>query len=216
MYVILSDVQKVLLPRCLHNQDGMMEIALCEITYYPHWYNICADLRNNIIWINEKKIKIPDGYYNVCELNNEVFEPHSIKLDLHTPTGYLRLKNKNTAQLVLSENLAELLGFSTTDIAPGKTVLGNKHPNLAIYKELNVHLEEISTSENMFNGMPSTLLRSIPIENEKCGGGRTKTFSTLQYKKLMNGDFSELRINVLDRHGKKLNIEYLSITLHIR
>ena len=47
-----------------------------------------------------------------------------------------------------------------------------------------MHLAEISTSENLHNGRPSTLLRSVPVQNERCGGGRTETFSHLQYKRL--------------------------------
>ena len=55
----------------------------------------------------------------------------------------------------------------------------------AIHREICVHLAEISTSDTLHNGRPCTLLRSLPVKNEKCGGGRTETFPILQYKRLL-------------------------------
>ena len=43
-----------------------------------------------------------------------------------------------------------------------------------------MHLAEVSSSDNLHNGHPSTLLRSVPVENERCGSGRTETFPVLQ------------------------------------
>ena len=64
-------------------------------------------------------------------------------------------------------------------------------------------LAEISTSDNQHNGRPSSLLRSVPVENEKCGGGRTETFPILQYKRLESGTFPQLTLMVLDVSGKQ-------------
>ena len=79
-----------------------------------------------------------------------------------------------------------------------------------------MHLAEISTSDNQHKGRLSSLLRSVPIENEKCGGGRTETFPILQYKKLESVDFPQLTLMILDESGKQLSFDYLSATLHIR
>ena len=86
----------------------------------------------------------------------------------------------------------------------------------AIHREICVHLAEISTSDNQLNGRPSTLLRSVPGENEKCWGGRTETFPILQYKRLDSGTFPQLTLMVLDVSGKQLSFDYLSATLHIK
>ena len=79
-----------------------------------------------------------------------------------------------------------------------------------------MHLAEISTSDNQHNGHPSTLLRSVPVENEKCGGGRTETFPILQFKRLESGAFPQLTLMVLDVSGKQLSFDYLSATILIR
>ena len=79
-----------------------------------------------------------------------------------------------------------------------------------------MHLAGVSTSENLHNGRPSTLLRSVLVENERCGCGRTETFPTLQYKRLASGAYPQLTLTVLDVNGKKLSFDHLSAALHIR
>ena len=79
-----------------------------------------------------------------------------------------------------------------------------------------MHLAEISTSDSLHSGRPSTLLRSLPVKNEKCGGGRTETFPILQCRRLASGAVLQLTLTVLDVSGKKLSFDYLSVTLHIR
>lgn len=215
MYITLTDLKKVVLPRCIENQDGCLEIALCEITYYVNWHNVSDVLQNNRIDFDRRPITIEDGYYNVCDLNEEVFKPNGAELNLHSPSGFLRI-NSSRKRIELSDGLMKTLGFTDNIIEPNQVVTGTKHPQLAIHKKLNVHLGQLSTYQNIYNGMPSTLLRAVPVENEKCGGGRTEAFSVLQYKRLMNGDFPQLSVFVLDEYGKEIELEYVSVTLHIK
>ena len=79
-----------------------------------------------------------------------------------------------------------------------------------------MHLAEVSSSDNLHNGHPSTLLRSVPAGNEMRGSGRTETFPVLQYKRLSSGPVSQLNISLTDTNGRRLSFEYLSATLHIR
>ena len=55
-----------------------------------------------------------------------------------------------------------------------------------------MHLAEVSSSDNLHNGHPSTLVRSVPVGNENCGSGRTETFHVLQYKRLLSDSVSQL------------------------
>ena len=94
MLVTLTDVQNgepVYLTRSL---SGGLEVALCELTYYHQWYNISAALKNNKV-SNEYTTTVPDGYYNVCKLSKDVFQPLGAELNLHEPTGRLQLSTKN-------------------------------------------------------------------------------------------------------------------------
>ena len=60
-----------------------------------------------------------------------------------------------------------------------------------------MHLAEVSSSDNLHNGHP--LLRSVPVENERCGSGRTETFPVLQYQRLSSGPVSQLTISLRTR-----------------
>ena len=79
-----------------------------------------------------------------------------------------------------------------------------------------MHLSEVSSSDYLHNGHPSTFLRSVPVENEKCRSDRTETFHVLQYKRLSSGPVLQLTISLRDSKGKGLPFEYISATLHIR
>ena len=145
---------------------------------------------------------------------------------IHIPVSYL-LTTKND-KIVMSSVLAKVLGFSQNTFEAEKMLLRNSptrsskiytadEPHgLAVHPEVYIHLAELSTSENLTNGQPRTLLRSIPVENEKRGAGRTILFQVLQYKRLAAGPISLLTIALRDTKEKRLPFDYLSATLYIR
>ena len=163
MYITLTGIQNgepVYLAKNLSACRGL-EVALCELTYYHRWLNIGAALENNQVSTGRTTLKIPDGYYNACELD-DVLQPLGAELRLHAPTGRLKLSAEK--RLVLNRRLADLLGFSRDTFEPGKTYTADEPHRLAVYREICVHLAEISTTENLHNGAPSTLLRSVPVK----------------------------------------------------
>ena len=81
---------------------GGLEVALCELTYYHRWLNICAALGNNQVSTRQSTLKIPDGYYNACELD-DVLQPLGTELRLHAPTGHLELSAER--HLVINRSL---------------------------------------------------------------------------------------------------------------
>ena len=143
---------------------------------------------------------ISKGYFNVCELDKEAFRPLGAELTLHAPIGRLQIYPKR--RLVLDRGLANLLGFSREMFEPIEMHIANKPHRLITHREICVHLAEVSMSESLHNGRPSTLLKSIPVENERCGGGRTESFPVLQYKRLASGPFSQLTLTILDTGGR--------------
>ena len=108
MYVTLTDLQNDEPAYLARSLSGGLEIALSELTYYHQWYNISAALKHNQVL--NGPTTIPDGYYNVCELN-EFSQTLEWKLNLHTPTGRLQLSAMKRGQilpLVLSLGLKKL------------------------------------------------------------------------------------------------------------
>ena len=86
---------------------------------------------------------------------------------------------------------------------PGKTDIADEPHGLVVHREVLVYLGEVSTFENLHNGHSSTLLRSVPVENERRGGGRTESYPVLQYKSLTFGATPQLALNVLDVNGAR-------------
>ena len=223
MYVTLTDVQNgesVYLTRSLL---GELEVALCELTYYHLWHNIRGTER---VSNEHTTMLVPGGYYHAHELDEEVFKLLGAKLHLDTHTGLLQLTTKND-KIVMTSELTEVLGFSQNTFEAEKMLLRNgptrssktytadEPHGLAVHREVYIHLAELSTSENLTNGQSSTLLRSIPVENEKRGAGRTISFQVLQYKRLATDPISLLTISLRDTKEKRLPFEYISATLHI-
>ena len=170
---------------------------------------------------------VPDGYYNARELDEEVFKPLGAKLHLDTHTGLLQLTTKS-GNIMMSSELAKVIGFSKNTFEgakmlirnslakSGETYTADEPHRLAVHREVYIYLAEMSTSENLTNGQPSTLLRSIPVENEKRGARRTLSFQVLQYKRHAAGLISQLTISLRDTKEKRLPFEYIRATLHIR
>ena len=153
----------------------------------------------------------------ITTLDEEVFKPLGAKLHLDAHIGLLQLTTKND-NIVTSSELAKALGFSQNTFEGAKMLLRNglttsggrytadEPHRLAVNREVYIHLAELSTSENLTNGQPSTLHRSIPDENEKRGAGRTISFQVLQYKRLAVGPISQLTISLRDNKGEEVTI----------
>ena len=120
-----------------------LEVALCELTYYHRWFNIGAELLNNKVSDGGTVLDIPDGYYNVCELDEEACRPLGAELSLHDPTGRLQLSAEKL--LDLNGGLAKLLGFSRRTFGPGESHIADEPQRLAIHREIYMHLAEVST-----------------------------------------------------------------------
>ena len=114
-------------------------VALCELTYYHQFYNISAALKNN--QSRNGPTTIPDGYYNVCELD-KFSQPLNAEFTLHSPTGRLQLSTEKRLNLpvMLNSGLAKLLGFSQEISQPGKEYTADKPHRLAVYLGICVHL----------------------------------------------------------------------------
>ena len=225
MYITISDYkngQPIDLLMSLNNRNDNYLVALSEILFYPKWHNISAKLKNNYFIKNGVEHLIPDGYYNVCKLE-EYFKKHNCKLILNEATGKLQIQNSGEA-IILNSLIAETLGFEKN-----AKIINNKEgisfPKLINHKEIFIHLDCLNTSRNLFNDVKqslyqgttlknSTLLRSIPVENENINSGKKIEFKKLQYKSLIAGDIHNMRISLVDSNFKKLNFEYISLSLH--
>lgn len=220
MFITLSNVQHgepTLLNPILDNREDGMEIALSEILYYPAWENIAESLGNAIFRYgpDKREIRIPDGYWDVCALNKEIFAPLDLALSLNPATG--RVSISGIKHYLNLDGVGKTLGFvnRVPRVVNGR-VTAEEFPRLIVHKELYIHLSGLSTYANRHNSLPSTLLRAIPVGQEECNGGRQVTFATPHFKWLETGTHSSIGVTVLTEDGSALKLAYLSLVLEIR
>lgn len=220
MFITLSNVQHgepIELNPVLDNREGGMEVALSEILYYPAWVNIAASLGNNMFHYgrDRREVKIPDGYWDVCALNKEVFTPLGLTLSLNPATGLISISG--LTEYFDAGSVGRSLGFiNLNPAAVNGRVTAEAFPRLSVHKELYIHLDGLSTYENRHNSLPSTLLRAIPVGQEECNGGRQVTFATPHFKRLEVGTHSSIGVSARAEDGSEVKLAYLSLVLEIR
>ena len=121
MHVTLTDVQNGEPGYLTRSLSGGLEVALRELTYYHQWYNIRGIGR---VSNEHTAVLVLDGYYNARELDEEVFKPLGAKLHIDTHTGLRRLTTRND-KIMMSSELAKVLGFSKNTFGGAKMLLRN-------------------------------------------------------------------------------------------
>jgi len=216
MFITISNINN---PNHLYqpidNKCGLLTVALREIFFKGKWFNISQSQDNNWVKIGDQTFIIPDGYYGFCSLK-QIFHDHGIILELNDGNNRINLTFKHPNVYTFPTGLAKILGFSTNKFN-GPSENDSDFP--ADFKKnpmLFVHLDELNTNENLYNGRPSTILRIIPSGNLAFCEHETKTFSNLQFKKLSMGYFDSLNLRILNQIGENVQCEDVYIVLEVR
>jgi hypothetical protein len=180
-------------------------------------------------------VTIPPGYYNLCELD-KIFSKYGIKIENIPYNGKIQVF-RDTTQIThlptrrkyikfllwrLGPGLSDMLGYPRdfTEIIK-EPKLAPSLPNWAKYKELFVHLDCISTTHNIILGGAgsiegSTVLRTVPVKSEEINCGRVVRFTNYQYKQLLNGFISNVKIDILNTDKQAIDLWYITLILHLR
>ena len=206
MYHIISDVNtSVDLQQYIDNRNGNKKIGLRNITYTLGWYNI----EHETIKIDkERPYEIASGYYSFQQLV-DIFQSQGVTLNANEVNGIVTLTSPN--DIKISKGLKSMLGLHHKIFIANKTYSGNKPLDLAVHKNIYIHLEQLNTSQNYYNGAPSTILTMIPIENKQFGDIVSVNFEHPQYKLLTNGAITELKLDVRDENNKTIDNHGLPI-----
>ena len=208
MYHIISNINETInLQQYIDNKCGIKRIGLKSFTYTIGWHNLIDEY---IIKGTNDKINITSGFYSFQQIA-DIFQSNKIVLSVNETNGIVFLTS--TVDLKISNRLKEMLGFGNKRRFNANQTYEGKIPlNCAPYKQLYIHLEQINSAYNFFDGAPSNILGVVSVENKSFGDIVHMHFSNPEYKQLAHGDISELSISVCDENGQKINNNGLPIS----
>ena len=201
MYHTISNINNTVnLQQYIDNREGNKRVGLKSFTYALGWYNVVNEYVQKT---GERPHRIEDGYYSFQQIA-DILSTLNITLTVNENNGIASLTTDN--ELKMSKGLKLMLGFGNKrKFEANTTHVGNKCLDFATVKSLYIHLEQLNTSQNYFNGAPSTVLAVLPIENKEYGDIVSVRFEHPEFKYFSNGAITELEISVRDENGRKID-----------
>lgn len=225
MFINLTK-QDVALDYPIDNSQGCLKVAIHEMFYKVKWFNICEEKKNNFVKkLNVadgkviSKLTIPEGYYNICELEQMLNNRFNFRLDHSNASLKVELTfEPEDVRYRFARGLASMLGFknNTFDVTPNNHIFEGDGPiDLEVNSPLYVYLSELDTAENFFNGKPSTILKVIPSGRVSFCERHVISFTNIQFKRLVNRHIEKLCVTIKDRNGEDVVCDDLFIVLEI-
>lgn len=113
-----------------------------------------------------KILTIPNGYCDICNLNDKLLAFHNLKLQIYSVTSMLSVSD--IQEKFNSHKLALTLGLFDSRVVDG-VLKAAPPPRLSVHKNLFVYLDEmLSTTDTRNNNLPSTLLSLVPVKTGRC------------------------------------------------
>ena len=201
----INNKEAALINPVIPNKDGSLHVAIRSINYVVGYQNI-KNFSFNIFIGPDGRVTnfvIPPGLYTIKRLVrtiNSIFPQTEIKLSLSEETGIVTFTSEDTRiSVVLSGGLHKILGFDNKKLSV--TYVGDRPAYLPTDTLFYIYLDQLSTSSNLVDGAPSTLLSVIPASTIS-GSAICVDFSCPIYKKLQVGDIHQLNLRVLTERGE--------------
>ena len=217
MFQTITDITlgPSIIQRPIDNRDGCLQIGLRSIAYTVGWYNIKT---TELAVADTTNVPVNPGLWTFERLREylEASIPGLI-LQLDEETGFAKLyvQPKIKMGVRMTGGLLDLLGFDRTHhlFAPERSIRANRPVNFAPHRLLFIHLNQLNTTGNALNGMPSNLLAVVVVGGWSYGEIKSCTFPNPEFKLLTNGTLSELELSVRDENGKIIDNHGLPISV---
>ena len=80
-------------------------------------------------------------------------------------------------------------------------------------KIMYIHCDQISTSENLYNGKPCTILNVLPMRDNKFGESVWIEYANPLQNNLTTSTFNELSFQIKDSSGKDIDNHNMPVIL---
>ena len=224
MFHTLLNVQDgvaVSLQQCVDNRKNDLRVGLRSLTWCVGWFNWEG---GGAMWLRRRGSStvspcvIPAGLYSESQVTDRLttfisglhiaVSEHDGIMTLSVPTGY---------EVKLSEPLRQLYGLDDMGWLDAGQYKGNRPVNFLPSKTVGVRLHQLNTTSNVVNGAPSNILTYLPAHCLEFGKVWSINFNSPEMKLLQGGAVTELKIELVDASGQKINNNSLpvQVTLEI-
>ena len=213
MFVTLTQLQKgeaSVLQTVIDNTCGKLNVALRGFHYEVGYRNVSSS--SGILWRPDvdvtddspnnrpQKIPVPAGLYTIERLSHFVMEEiPGLTLNMNKATdGLIKLNIPESSGMIkLTGDLRRILGIDERGWIDGQYE-GDKPAKFIAHRWFHIYLDQLSTTSNLVDGAPSTLLATVPVA---AGGVVDINPHYPMYNKLEVGHIHQLNLRVLDENG---------------
>lgn len=208
MHHIISNINNPInLQQYIDNRDGCKQVGLKSFTYTQGWYNIGNEI---VQMTGDRPFHIEPGFYSFQQIS-DIFQSLKIILTVNETNGIVTLVTPT--ELKISKGLKSMLGLGNKRrFSPNLYHVGDRPVDFAVVKSLYLHLKQLNTSLNYFDGAPSSILAVVPIANRVFGDIVTMRFEHPEYKCLTNNALTELTLEVRDEFNNRIDNHGLPMT----
>lgn len=214
-HIILNTDKIVPLQQYIDNTNSDIKVGLRSIMYNIGWYNINYE---TVKWIKggttpDVDFIIQPGLYNFNDLQNILINTTpQLKLHINKSNGIAVISVPKGYDVHLTDGLKQMLGIMGNVFSEG-THIGSRPINFSPLKSLYIHLNQVNTTDNFYNGVQSDLIGVVPVGDKTFGDTVNVHYEHPEFRNLADGTISELEIRVTDENNNIIENHGLPISI---
>ena len=200
----LNDEEAPVINPVISNKDGGLYVALRGFNYEVGYHNI-GEMSVFVLRPSTREydtITVPSGLYTIEQLSRYLTKNVPALIVRITKSRLAEINIKDGFAVRIEDDLRQILGVGETLLQGGKKYVGNWPVRLPIpHKWFYIYLNQLSTSSNLVDGAPSSLLAIVPATADGDSVVRINP-SNPMYKRLQVGNIHQLSLRVLNERGE--------------
>ena len=200
----LNDEEAPVINPVISNKDGGLYVALRGFNYEVGYHNI-GEMSVFVLRPSTREydtITVPGGLYTIEQLSRYLTKNIPALVVRITKSRLAEISIKAGFAVRIEDDLRQILGIDEALLRGGEKYVGNRPVRLPIpHKWFYIYLNQLSTSSNLVDGAPSSLLAIVPATADGDSVVRINP-SNPMYKRLQVGNIHQLSLRVLNERGE--------------
>ena len=200
----LNDEEAPVINPVISNKDGGLYVALRGFNYEVGYHNI-GEMSVFVLRPSTREydtITVPGGLYTIEQLSRYLTKNIPALVVRITKSRLAEISIKAGFAVRIEDDLRKILGIDENLLQGGEKYVGNRPVRLPTpNKWFYIYLNQLSTSSNLVDGAPSSLLAIVPATADGDSVVRINP-SNPMYKRLQVGNIHQLSLRVLNERGE--------------